>query len=201
MTTLTDAELSELDVIFLVDASGSMGSPSNRFQGKNRWEECQEFVESLARYVERIDSDGIDVGFFGSKVELTENVTSQRVSEIFKSTSPYGSTPLARGLDLAVKKHLRSGKKTVIIVATDGEPDSRDEVSKIIVNATKATVNEGINFGFIQIGDDPSASKFLQSLDDDLTSKGAAYDAVDVIPTSSAENMSPGELIWKIMND
>lgn len=199
--TLTAETASEYDFIIALDASGSMASASTRYPGKTRWQEAQETIFGLATALEKYDSDGIDVVVFGGSVETYEGVTASKVTDIFNSRSPRGSTPLDRALGEIVKKHNASQKKTVAVVFTDGEPDDQNAAEKVIVDAANSlTKDEDLTFLFVQIGNDPSAAKYLDHLDDGLTGK-AKFDIVDAVPASVADSMEPLDLINKAIND
>lgn len=199
MTTLTAETASEYDFIVGLDASGSMASPSKRRPGKTRWEEAQETILGIALGLEKYDADGIDVVVFGGGVNLIEGVTSAKVAEIFTSRGPRGSTPLAEALSVVVNKQKATGKNTVAIIFTDGEPDDKAAAERVITDAANALEkDEALTFLFVQIGDDAGASKYLDHLDDGITAK---FDIVDAISAATADTMEPLDLINKAIND
>jgi hypothetical protein len=177
-----------------------MASPSKRYPGKTRWQEAQETIFGLAAALDQYDSDGIDVVVFGGGVTVVEGVTSAKVGEVFTSRSPRGSTPLAEACSAVVAKHNRTGKNTVAIMFTDGEPDDRAAVEKVIVDASNGLEkDEALTFLFVQIGDDPSAHAYLQHLDDGLSA--AKFDIVDALTAAEADSMEPLDLINHAIND
>lgn len=197
--TLTPGILSEYDVIFIGDRSGSMSHPSTRFDGKTRWEEAQEFVQGLANFADKYDDDGLDVIFFNSQAEVHNGITGAKVAELFSSHEPFGTTNCAAALQIAVDMQKKSGKKTICIVVTDGAPNSQDAVADVIKNAANnLTVMEELSFQFIQIGDDKAAGIFLDYLDDDLECK---FDIVDALRAEEAEKYEPLQLLEKAIND
>lgn len=199
MTTLTAETASEYDFIVGLDASGSMGAPSTRFPGKTRWQEAQETIFGIASALDKFDADGIDVVVFGGTVEMIEGVTSAKVADIFVNRSPRGSTPLAAALAKVVAKQSASGKNTVAIIFTDGEPDDRNAAEKVITDAANAIdKDEALTFLFVQIGNDAAASKYLDHLDDGISAK---FDIVDAVNASVADSMEPIDLINKAIND
>lgn len=107
----TLAMLSEYDFIAVVDASGSMGTedmPNNR----SRWQYMQETLEAFCRDMNKIDSDGIGlVVFSGANLQVFDNVNVDKVSEVFRTRSPKGSTPLAEALTAALGLAGKSEKK------------------------------------------------------------------------------------------
>ncbi len=197
---LSLAEAREYDHIILIDKSGSMGSASTRMQGKTRWQEAQEFTEGYARFAEQVDDDGITVITFNSSATVYDNVKSNKVSEIFNNNTPTGSTNLAGALKKAFDKHFSNTKPSIILVMTDGEPDSQQEVKDVITKAANTIErDEQLAVQFIQIGDDKGAEKFLAELDDNL--KGAKFDIVNSLSRTEAEQLTLPQLLWQALND
>lgn len=89
------------------------------------------------------------------------------------------------------------GRPETILVITDGEPNSRDEVEKAIIHATNnyMRTDNDLSISFIQIGADAAAERWLQSVDDDLQSKGAKFDAVDRLTASSMHGMTFEQIV------
>jgi uncharacterized protein with von Willebrand factor type A (vWA) domain len=195
MAKLTPEQLAEIDVIIAIDHSGSMGSASSRFSGKTRLEEVKEDALAIARLAEKHDTDGLTVISFASQVKVFDGVTSAKVEGVFQEFAPRGSTNLAAALTEAINKAKGSTKKTAVIVFTDGAPDDKAAATKII-NDAGALTREKIGFLFIQVGNDPEATKFLASLDDDLS-----VDLVDTITAAEAESFEVDELIWRAFNE
>lgn len=181
-------QLKERDFTIIVDRSGSMSKVDTR-SGKTRWKAVEESVESAARKLTELDSDGITVYAFSDRFQRFDNTTADKVEEIFKG-EPNGSTNLAACLNHAFTDYLGRKAKSqtklngeCMVVVTDGEPDSEADVSKEIVNVTKRLDSaKELSLIFLQVGDDPKATKFLNALDDELTKKGAKYDIVSTIP-------------------
>jgi len=200
--SLDATTVSEYDFILAIDASGSMGAQSKRYPGKTRWQEGQEFALGLARILDKYDADGIDVIAFGSSTQLFQGVTAAKVGEIFDTAQPYGGTPTDEVVRQVAAKQKSSGKNTVCIVLTDGEPSSQEAtVAALIAAANGIDKDEALTFLFVQVGDDPGAKTFLEFLDDGLTAKGAKFDIVDTISGADAETIAPLDLINKAIND
>ncbi len=196
---LTAAQASEYDYILAVDQSGSMGEASTRMQGKTRWQETQEFVESFARYAEQYDDDGMTLIKFNSKATVYDGVKADAVHELFTKNQPGGSTNLAAALDEAWKKKAASQKKAIVVVVTDGEPNSEDDVKKALVHATENIKDETqLSYLFVQVGEDTSAAKFLDNLDNNL--KGAKFDIVNTLSENDAESLTIGQLLFQAIN-
>ncbi len=203
---LTDAQAislqqaSEYDHIILIDASGSMDSPSTTMKGATRWKEAQEFAEQYARFAEKADEDGITVITFASSPTIYDGVKADKVHEIFTSQKPSGTTNLTDAMEAAFKKKFASGKKAFITVVTDGEPNDTQGVKDSIINATKKlSRDEEIGIQFIQVGDDAGARRFLEDLDDNL--KGAKFDIVNSLTRAEAEAYTIEQLLWLSLND
>ena len=194
------AQLSEYDFIVCVDASGSMGTED--VKGRSRWAYMQETAESFVRDMGKLDSDGLGlVVFSGSNIESFDGVTVDKVSEIFKSRSPRGGTPLAEALQAALKLAGKSDKKDFIIVFTDGVPDDKDAAARVIRDASnKQETDDALTILFVQVGYDADASRFLKKLDDDLS--GCKFDIVDAKTIDEAEKFSTtADLIIEAIND
>lgn len=196
---LSVAQASEYDFIILVDKSGSMGEKSTKMEG-TRWDEAKEFTETFARFAEQVDDDGITVITFSSTPTVYDGVKADKVHEVFTTCKPGGSTNLAPALEEAFKKKFDANKKAIIMVITDGEANDPAHVKDSIIKAAgKLTDDSEIGIQFVQIGEDPKAAKFLDDLDDHLTS--AKFDIVNSLSHSEAEGYSMEQLLWLALND
>lgn len=198
---ISDADAKEYDYILLVDQSGSMGNPSDKMEGKSRWDEAQEFTEGFARFAANHDDDGITLIKFNGHATVYDGVTADKVHELFTKNQPNGSTNLAAALQEVVKKKSSSPKKAIAVIITDGTPDSQTAVEQVIVDASNGLAkDEDLSFQFIQIGNDPGAAKFLDHLDNELTGK-AKFDIVNTLSREDAESLTFGQMIWRAVND
>lgn len=173
------AKFSEYDFIVAIDTSGSMGEPVKAGSSITRWEAVQESALTIIRDVEKLDQDGIGLVLFGGpNIRAFDGVTSDKVRDVFASSSPRGSTPLAEALTAALALAGKSDKKDLIVVFTDGVPDDRQAAARVITQAANAQeTDDALTVLFVQVGDDRSATAYLKSLDDDL--RGAKFDIVD----------------------
>jgi len=183
------------DYILIIDKSGSMAGSS--------WREAEKAVAALAPNITQCDPDGITLYFFSAKGSFPKysNVKDARtVMDAFKKQSPSGSTCLDGVLRVAFDEHFRKGGQTTLLVITDGEPDDRRAVEKVIRDAAnRIQRDDDLSVSFIQIGHDRSATQFLQHLDDDL--KGARFDIVDAETAENMQGMSFADFISKSISD
>ncbi len=200
--------LAERDYTLIIDKSGSM-SRREQPSGKSRWQLMQESTFALASKCEQLDADGITIYTFSSRFKRYENVTSSKVEQIFLENEPFGLTDLASVLEDAVNHYFQdkaAGKANAndetILVVTDGEPDDRKAVMKIIIEASRRMErDEELAISFVQIGSDAEAKGFLKALDDDLQSAGAKFDIVDTVTMDEMENLSLTEVLLSAISD
>lgn len=200
--------LNNLDVEFLLDRSGSMIT-ADCPGGKTRWEYGRETMQALAAQVQKYDADGITVVPFARLFRVYDNVTtgSDKIATIYKEVQPMGGTDTAKVIEARLdayfaRKTAGKAKSLVLFVLTDGEPDDKDALKRVIIQATrKLDRDEEVAICFVQVGRDVEATKFLKELDDDLVSKGAKFDIVDTLPIDEVENLSVEELIIKAFTD
>jgi uncharacterized protein with von Willebrand factor type A (vWA) domain len=200
--------LQNRDYTLIIDKSGSMSIPDQR-GGRTRWEEAQESTLAVARKCEQFDPDGITVYLFSGRFTKYDNVTSSSVAQIFLENEPMGRTDLAAVLQDAVNNyfHRKAQGQTksegeTILVVTDGEPDDRKAVIRVIVEASrKMDRDEELAISMIQVGNDAQATRFLKALDDDLQGIGAKFDIVDTMTIDDMENMSLAEMLLSAIAD
>ncbi|OUL28125.1 hypothetical protein BV378_08150 [Nostoc sp. RF31YmG] len=200
--------LENRDYTLIIDKSGSMATPDQK-GGRTRWVAAQESTLALASKCEQFDPDGITIYVFSGKFKRYENVTSAKVSQIFRENDPSGSTDLAGVLKHATDDYFqrKAAKQTkpngeTILVVTDGEPDDRKAVMKVIIEASRhMDRDEELAISFIQVGNDAQATRFLKVLDDELQGAGAKFDICDTITMEDMEDMSLSEVLLNAIND
>jgi uncharacterized protein with von Willebrand factor type A (vWA) domain len=199
--------MKDRDYTLIIDKSGSMSTPDQR-GGRTRWAEVQESTLALARKCEQFDPDGITVYLFSSRFKRYDDVTAAKVEQLFLENDPSGTTNLASVLHDATNNYLqrkRAGQAKpgeTILVITDGEPDDRRAVMEVIVNASRQIDrDEELAISFIQVGNDPQASKFLKALDDQMEGIGAKFDICDTITFDDMADMSLAEVLSNAIND
>ncbi|MFB2833965.1 vWA domain-containing protein [Floridanema evergladense] len=196
------------DYTLIIDKSGSMSTP-DQVGGRSRWEAAQESTLALARKCEQFDPDGITVYLFSSRFKRYDNVTSGKVEQIFKENDPAGTTNLAGVLEDAVNQYFQrkaagqtKANGETILVVTDGEPDDRKGVMKVIIEASRQMDrDEELAISMIQVGSDATASRFLKALDDELQGAGAKFDICDTLTMDDMADMSLTEVLLNAVND
>ncbi|MBW4607696.1 MAG: VWA domain-containing protein [Hassallia sp. WJT32-NPBG1] len=200
--------LDNRDYTLIIDKSGSMATPDQK-GSKTRWATAQESTFALASKCDQFDPDGITVYVFSGRFKRYENVTASKVTQIFQENDPSGTTDLATVLKHALDNYFQrksSGETKAngetILVITDGEPDDRKAVMKVIIEASRQMDrDEELAISFIQVGKDAQATRFLKVLDDELQSAGAKFDICDTITMDDMEDMSLSEVLLNAIND
>ncbi|MBE9199866.1 MULTISPECIES: VWA domain-containing protein [unclassified Nodularia (in: cyanobacteria)] len=200
--------LENRDYTLIIDKSGSMATPDQK-GGRTRWVSAQESTLALASKCEQFDPDGITVYLFSGRFKRYDNVTAAKVTQIFQENDPSGSTDLAGVLkhatdDYFQRKNAGQTKPNgeIILVITDGEPDDRKAVMKVIIEASRLMDNnEELGISFIQVGTDAQATRFLKVLDDDLQGAGAKFDICDTITMDDMEDLSLSEVLLNAIMD
>lgn len=167
------------------------------------WNSACVATESVMELSLAMDRDHkVDVMLFPSTkmsgsggFDILETNTIADVQALFRNNSPCGSTPLAAAL-LHLRRQkmdrlLTEGIPFTCIVMTDGVPDNQDEVYRFFVDLVRDhRLNEKgreylAAFSFVQMGDDSSAKRFLESLDDNMEQyyRKAGVNHVDIIDT------------------
>jgi uncharacterized protein with von Willebrand factor type A (vWA) domain len=200
--------LDNRDYTLIIDKSGSMATPDQK-GSKTRWAAAQESTFALASKCEKLDPDGITIYLFSGRFKRYENVTASKVNQLFQENDPSGTTDLAAVLKHALDNYFerKSSAQTklngeIILVITDGEPDDRKAVMKVIIEASRQMErDEELAISFIQIGTDAQATRFLKVLDDELQGAGAKFDICDTITMEDMEDMSLSEVLLNAIND
>ncbi|AFZ21902.1 vWA domain-containing protein [Allocoleopsis franciscana] len=200
--------LEQRDYTLIIDKSGSMAT-RDQLGNKSRWETMQESSLALASKCEEFDPDGITVYLFSGRFKRYDNVTANKVTQVFKENEPSGRTDLASVLQDATSNYFQrkaAGQTKpngeTILVVTDGEPDDRKAVMKVIIEASRRMErDEELAISFIQVGTDAQATKFLKILDDELQSAGAKFDIVDTVTMEDMEDMTLTEVLLNAITD
>ncbi len=191
------ALVQERDYTLIIDKSGSMSS-LDPLSGKTRWQAVQESTLALAKQCEELDPDGITLYLFSGRFKRYDNVTSDKVSQVFAEHDPMGRTDLASVLYHALDNYFQRKERgeakpngETFVVITDGEPNERTPVIRLIIEASrKIDRDEEIGISLIQVGKDKLATQFLKALDEQLEGAGAKFDIVNTVTIGDMENMT-----------
>lgn len=201
--------LKDRDYVIVVDKSGSM-SMNDCPGGKTRWDYAYESTGAIARKLQEFDPDGITVVPFSSAFKIHENVTAEKVDEVWREHEPMGSTNLTAALkqifaDYNTRKKAGETKANgeMLVIMTDGSPNDPSAVMKTIIEFGNQLDNADDEYGisFIQVGKDPGAAAFLQKLDDDLVGLGAKHDIVDTKSMDEVETIGLLETLVAALDD
>jgi len=175
--------LRDLQLVLLIDRSGSMRiedeDGSGRYQtngmmfsGKwTRWDNTLQIVWYMAECLFSYDKDGlVPVIFFADEAVQTQVRNAYELYEEFLKNRPADQTTnLLAALRMAFFNHI-TNDHTLFVVVTDGCPNSGQEakIKDLIYEYLCKQDPSGnrLNILFIRIGDDSSAIKFLQEMDD-----------------------------------
>jgi hypothetical protein len=199
-------QLALYDIVILADDSGSMAMNDGRI------EELNVVVEKIARVATKFDRDGITVCFLNdTKVHNNQNESSAK--DLVKKARYSGRTPIGSVLrnriidPMVVKAGPQLQKPVLVIVVTDGEPDSKDDVYNALKYAKDYNEKMGTNcveFEFAQIGNDQAAQKFLYDLDvhptvGDIVDVTSSYELEEEEFARAGANLTPYMWILKLM--
>lgn len=194
--------LKKYDTVLVVDDSLSM-------KYENRWKEARSALAELASVAAKYDTDGLTIHFLNSPV-VGRNIKSSRdVKRLFDDQTLTSGTPIGATLQRIALGHMKrideakgypkdgDGASNVplvkplnLIVITDGAPT--DDLEAVIVQIAKELDARNLpvaslGMQFVQIGDDPIATEFLNHLDDNIRKQ---YNIRDIVDTTPAE---PGQ--------
>lgn len=202
---LNSRELSSIgmyDVALLVDKSGSMAEldcPSGVFDTlgnlffrkamgatTSRWHWSQQQITALSQQASSVLRNGITLVLFDSGHRVFDNVNANDITHIFHSNQPGGGTNMAAALNSQLKGYFKRRdnsygrvKPLSITILSDGLPSNARAVRSAIIEATRKMTNPGeISITMLQLGGDRKGAEFLQELDYELMSQGAAFDIV-----------------------
>ena len=198
--------LSDRDYTLIVDRSGSMAQ-KDQPGGRSRWAAARESTEAIAARCDELDADGLTLYVFASRFRRYENVSAERVAQVFKENEPCGGTDLAGVLQHAfdayfARKAKGKARPETILVVTDGEPDDPRAVIRTIIDASRRIQrDEELAVSLVQVGKDPDARRFLKLLDDELVSAGAPFDICDTVTLEEAKTIGLTEMLLSAIND
>ncbi|KZT71568.1 hypothetical protein DAEQUDRAFT_665888 [Daedalea quercina L-15889] len=187
--------LRKYNTVIIVDDSGSMAG--------SRWDEARNALAALAEIAAKYDTDGVDVCFLNSRHVGNNMKDPELVRRLFNTVRPSGPTPIGEKLeslllyylgtlekaqareDAGVSSNLKHIKPVNYIVITDGAPT--DDPEAVIVSVARRLDAHNfpltqVGIQFVQIGDSPDATEFLNELDNGLGEEYGIRDIVDTTP-------------------
>ena len=183
-------QLSRYDISVLIDKSGSMNTrdcPALFGMGQNvsRWEWCREQSAMLSEQTAGAFPAGISLVPFSSNFQRFDNVRPEGINSIFNTSSPGGSTNLAGALQAELGRYFQDrdmgarNRPLMIAVITDGVPDSKSAVRRVIREATQNMRDPSeIKIVFFMIGQDQGGADFVDTLTDGLGRDGQNFKIV-----------------------
>ncbi len=179
----------DMNVIMLIDASTSMNKNDVELTDyKSRFKYAEQQTIALATEGEKVDANGIDVIVFSNNVQEYWNTTAKTVEQAF-ARGTIGSTETAKAIRAAYNRHVDiESKSTLILIVTDGVPNSQNSVKKEIVRIAKAVGSPKVfSICFLTVGKLSSSTKnWLIKLDEDLENTTNGVDIVAVEPLCGA---------------
>ncbi|EFC35440.1 predicted protein [Naegleria gruberi] len=128
--------LQNLQLVLIIDHSGSMGSFDEDATGQNRskglvdsnhWTRYDNVIQAakyLSESILQYDKDGkVPLIFFDSNVREVIVDSIPRLVAAFEKNQPNSSTNLLGALELAFKNHVNDHENVLFIVFTDGSPN------------------------------------------------------------------------------
>jgi hypothetical protein len=191
-----EEKLYNLQLIFLVDISGSMQEKDTDPEGTGtrgmlgpfwtRYDNMVKLLKNMVTQLWQYDSNGeIPCYFFNDKVECEVFKDPKKLLATIRTHKPSGTTALGDALYRAAAENLNDKENFLFIVFTDGVPNNVDQVFQFLEHEIywKDRTGDRLNVLFVRFGNDRGAIHFLSDLDDhalfggnvDMKSAAAAY--------------------------
>ncbi len=201
------------DYTMIFDKSTSMNKVDT-LNGLSRWKIVSELAEGVGEKVCKLDPDGVDIRLFSTpdptnpNKHYYPNSTVDKIRQIFQEIEPWGTTGLAEVLQTELDSFFAqrdTGRMKLngrmIIVFTDGDADNKQEVKRVLVNASlRLRQNDKLTLVIFPVGTDPSLAKFLNELDTDLVkNNGAARDFVEIMNMKDVEQQGLNQVLMNCL--
>ncbi|KAI9335956.1 hypothetical protein BDR26DRAFT_865429 [Obelidium mucronatum] len=162
--------LESYDIVVIADDSGSMSCRTT--VGKTtttRWSELKDTLTIVTEIGSVLDEDGVDIYFMNRPAVRNVKGPSLEMDRAF-ANPPNGGTPTGQILSQVLReKAAKMGdqsKKLLILVATDGEPNNKQEVYNALMNERGPNPRDGsVIVVFLACTDDERAVGFLNEWD------------------------------------
>jgi len=159
-------QLDEYEIVFILDNSGSMEGhsdakkPSGFTKPWTRWEELKYITKILIPIANVFDTNGVDIYLFDEIINNYKDAMNfDNVAGI-----PRTGTPLTQTLNrvLGHKEGLPAGKKLLIFIVTDGQPEGGPAAFK------EALIKKGgnVHVSILACNSDEGAIGYLNDIDE-----------------------------------
>jgi hypothetical protein len=178
----------------VLDRSTSMNSHDN--EGKSRWRIAKDAIEHMAEQIEKLTSGtvhGMTLWMFSDPPhnKYPGLRTCDHVEAAFIREKVSGSTDLAGVLNNVFEDHFSHNEPEHVLVVTDGEPNSKEEVHRVLVkNINSLTDPDNFGITFMQVGCCVDAAEYLHDLQDHLIEQGARHNIVDSLTHEDYDGLS-----------
>jgi len=171
--------------------------PQRRVSGPppTRWEKAVVGLDKIVVQVVKVDPDGVDIVCFGGDEDADwyRNIkNTKNLEAMVTDKQPSGACKMGAALDEAINDAFDKDLTKCpcsILVLTAGEPDDSDDLeaalTKAVTRVADTCEKNPLSVTFVQIGNDPEATEYLEKLDGNITAECAAngetFDLVDII--------------------
>lgn len=186
------------DIVIIFDDSASMLIADGK-SGRTRWDQAWDAVETLVYVGSKYDRDGIEIHFLNKREKDTTVMNVADVRQLRTAVGRPGKdtyTPLGDVLDTLLLEYgkktggtpgRRGVKKRIFLAITDGVASDapEDPIARAANFFHKGQFPlDQVGIQFIQVGNDPEATEFLEELDEDLGGCENTRDIVDTIKST-----------------
>lgn len=175
------AALGVTDVMLFIDDSGSMNFDEQWNTSTEKTDDLKLILSRVVDIASMFDDDGLCLRFFNSNKEFDNITNEQEALNALAKVHFNGGTPVGRSLVTKIlepfvyakAKTNKFTKPLMIYIITDGVPDNKQEL-KDNIRRCKEWLSQtsygksAVNIMFAQVGNSPSAAKYLKDeLDND----------------------------------
>ena len=156
--------LSDYEIVFLIDDSGSMKTPLSDGEHHNRWDELKHVTKIAINIATIFDDSGVDIHFL-NRNGLDNVISINQLNGIFIN-EPYGRTPLTQITQFIFEKYYNTIKPILLVIATDGVPTDQSGYPDIkpFMNLIK-NKNDKFYISFLACSDQDEDINYLNILD------------------------------------
>lgn len=185
--------IKEWHTVFIIDNTNSMSLPAKRGGKLSRWDMVRAAMRYAAEVGAREDEEGVDVHFLLrddqlKRLNVKSGSTILKVIDNVKLSRSGGLTFFEPILTRILSRYttefeayrrgvrVEEPKPLDLIILTDGEANDKTETRNRLVSTAKKldeldASSRQVGIQFVQVGDDPNATKFLDSLGKSIRDK------------------------------